>query len=99
MAVSDIVLERPLPPELQNDPESYAACIGGAILREEYLRLLGEAGLTEIRVTREVDAGPMLQDYPGPVSDELRSCCSPSALSGLISSIHVAARRPAEFRS
>jgi SAM-dependent methyltransferase len=94
MAVSDIVLERPLPAELQGDAATYVGCVSGAILRDEYLRLLGEAGLTEVRVTKEADAAGMLTEAPGPVSETLRSCCGPGALSGFISSFHVEARRP-----
>jgi arsenite methyltransferase len=94
MAVSDIVLERPLPPEVSQDAAAYAACISGAIQRDEYLRLLGEAGLTDIAVTKEVDAGEMLLESPGPVSDLLRECYTEDDLRGLVTSLHVAARRP-----
>jgi SAM-dependent methyltransferase len=98
VAVSDIVLEAALPPGLSEDPASYAGCVGGAILRADYLRLLGEAGLTDIRVTQEADAAAMLLDTPGPVSEGMWSCCTSQALAGVISSIHVAARRPEDPR-
>jgi SAM-dependent methyltransferase len=94
IAVSDIVLERPLPPEILADAAAYAACISGAIQREEYLRLLREAGLAEVRVTQETDASEMLLASPGPVSDLLRDRYAAEDLRGWVSSIHVAARRP-----
>ncbi|HUT61469.1 MAG TPA: arsenite methyltransferase [Phycisphaerae bacterium] len=50
MTVSDIVLNRPLPPSVRDDPGFYAACIAGALLREDYLRAIGEAGFRKIEV-------------------------------------------------
>jgi SAM-dependent methyltransferase len=96
IAVSDIVLERPLPAELQGDAATYVGCVGGAILREEYLRLLGESGLADVRVTKEVDAGGILAEAPGSVSELVRSCCAPASLAGLATSIHLEAVRPTE---
>jgi arsenite methyltransferase len=94
IAVSDIVLERPLPPELAADATAYAACVGGAILRGDYLRMLEEAGLTDVRVTAEVDAAGLLLDSPD-VRNPVTECgCAASVPGGLVSSIHVAARRP-----
>lgn len=37
VAVSDIALKKPLPPELGNDLLAYAGCIAGAILIEDYV--------------------------------------------------------------
>jgi arsenite methyltransferase len=96
IAVSDIVLERPLPPEILEDAAAYAACISGAIEREEYLRLLREAGLSEVRVTQETDACEMLLASSGPVSDLLRDRYAAEELRGWVTSIHVAARRPGD---
>lgn len=96
IAVSDIVLERPLPEALGSDPAAYAVCISGAIPRSDYLRLLEEAGLADVRVTQAVDAAEMLLESEGPVSDAARGCCGPGELRGVISSIHVTARRPGD---
>lgn len=50
MIISDIVLNRPLPPSLKNDPGLYAACIAGALLREEYLDAIRAAGFTSVEI-------------------------------------------------
>jgi SAM-dependent methyltransferase len=50
LAVSDIVLTRPLPQELREDLEAYAGCIGGAELADVYLDMIRAAGFTDIRV-------------------------------------------------
>jgi arsenite methyltransferase len=96
LAVSDIVLERPLPAEILDNAAAYVGCISGTIQRDDYLRLLQEAGLAEVRVTQEADASGMLAEAPGPVSDLVRTCCTPASLAGLATSIHVEAVRSSE---
>src|SRR5574340_21349 len=39
LAVSDIVLEKPLPASLQGDADAYCSCVSGAILRADSLAL------------------------------------------------------------
>ncbi|MDQ1275950.1 MAG: arsenite methyltransferase [Euryarchaeota archaeon] len=46
MYISDMVLLEDLPEELKNDSELLAGCIAGAVLKEEYLRLLKKAGFS-----------------------------------------------------
>jgi SAM-dependent methyltransferase len=58
--VSDIVLERPLPPEILQSVDAYLGCVGGASLRHEYLRTIEKAGFREVRVEREAGFGDML---------------------------------------
>ncbi len=50
MIVSDIVLNRPLPESLRNDAGLYAACIAGALLREEYLSAIRSAGFQHVEL-------------------------------------------------
>ena len=56
-AVSDIVLTRPLPPKVQRDLMSWAGCVAGALLEEEYREKLAMAGFMdiEVEVTRVYD--------------------------------------------
>jgi SAM-dependent methyltransferase len=51
--ISDLVLERPLPPELIGSIDAYLGCVGGASLRAEYLETIEKAGFGEVRVERE----------------------------------------------
>ena len=46
MYVSDMVLLAELPEELKNDKDLLAGCVAGAVLKEEYLRLLKNAGFS-----------------------------------------------------
>lgn len=53
LMVSDLVLERPLPPALSQDMDAYGACIAGALLRSEYLAAIEAAGFTGVSVVGE----------------------------------------------
>jgi SAM-dependent methyltransferase len=53
MLISDIVLESSLPQETRDEVASYTGCLGGAILKEEYLQLIRDAGFTDVRIVSE----------------------------------------------
>lgn len=61
LMVSDVVLVKPLPEELLNDKDLLIGCVSGAILKEDYLSLLKQAGFTDITVHKETPA--FLPDY------------------------------------
>ncbi|HBI42307.1 MAG TPA: SAM-dependent methyltransferase [Planctomycetales bacterium] len=73
LAVSDIALKKPLPPELGADLMAYVGCIAGAVLVEEYRRGLAEAGFAHIEV---IDAGTDLNAYAK--VENQSGCCSPA---------------------
>jgi len=50
ISLSDIVLLGEVPVSLRDSVEAYVACLSGAILKDEYLRLIEEAGFTDVRV-------------------------------------------------
>lgn len=49
--VSDIVLSKPLPKEVSDEVITYTSCIGGAILDEEYLQHMRDAGFENVKIT------------------------------------------------
>lgn len=51
--ISDLVLSRDLPVAVAGSLAAYAGCIAGAVLKEEYLRIMEEAGFRELRVVQE----------------------------------------------
>jgi SAM-dependent methyltransferase len=59
IAVSDIILSEPLPPELVEHAASWIACLSGASTQEEYLGNLRAAGFENIEYSRK-PAGPLL---------------------------------------
>jgi len=61
LMVSDVVLVKPLPEELLNNKDLLIGCVSGAILKEDYISLLEQAGFTEITIHKETPA--FLPDY------------------------------------
>ena len=53
LMVSDIVLEKELPEAVRESVQAYIGCIAGAILENEYLGAIENAGFTNVRVTDE----------------------------------------------
>lgn len=72
LAVSDIALKKPLPPEIGSDLMAYVGCIAGAIPIEEYRRGLAEAGFGHVEV---IDTGADLNAYTK--VENQAGCCSP----------------------
>jgi len=59
LAVSDIVLSEPLPPDIGKLAASWIACVGGALTEKEYLGYMRSAGFENVDYTRK-PAGPLL---------------------------------------
>jgi SAM-dependent methyltransferase len=53
LLVSDLVLTRPLSPALQKNVDLYVGCVAGASLRDDYLRMMREAGFADVQVVAE----------------------------------------------
>ena len=74
-SISDIVLQGELSDELRNEATLYAGCISGAVQKDEYLRVIKEAGFINITIQkdRKIDipneilskflTGDQLRDY------------------------------------
>jgi len=80
LAVSDIALKRPLPPEIGEDLMAYVGCIAGAVLIDDYRKALFDAGFAHVEI---IDSGADLNAYAqiGPGSD----CCgSPSGVLAVV---------------
>jgi arsenite methyltransferase len=60
LAVSDIALKQPLPPEIGNDLLAYLGCVAGAILVDDYRRDLIESGLAHVQI---LETGSDLNAY------------------------------------
>jgi SAM-dependent methyltransferase len=56
LMISDIVLERPLPPEVASSVDAYLGCVGGASVRGDYLETIGKAGFREVTILKEASA-------------------------------------------
>jgi SAM-dependent methyltransferase len=73
VAVSDIALKQPLPPELASDLAAYVGCIAGAVPILEYGRGLRDAGFATVQVVdtkKDLNAYAKVENQSG--------CCSPA---------------------
>ena len=53
LMVSDIVLEKELPENVRNSIEAYIGCLSGAIMKDEYLRAIKNAGFRDVKIMDE----------------------------------------------
>jgi SAM-dependent methyltransferase len=88
VAVSDIALKKPLPPEVRSDLLAYVGCIAGAALIGDYVRDLTAAGFSAVQVVdtrKDLNAYAKVEgqagccsatvEAPAPVASE---CCTPA---------------------
>jgi arsenite methyltransferase len=98
LAVSDVVLQRELPEFVRRSTEAYIGCLAGAILKEEYIKIIESIGFRDIRIIEESafpieslvceSAGPSLNDMPEISDEELRE------LEDSVSSVKLTAHKP-----
>jgi len=88
IVVSDIVLNRELPPALKKHAGLYAACVAGALQRRDYLAAVKAAGFTGIKLLSEKTYHSDGSGFDPVTSKAAR------ALDGVASSITVFARKP-----
>jgi len=72
LAISDIALKQPLPPEVAGDLAAYVGCIAGAISLDDYRRGLNAAGFAHVDIR---DTGADLNAYAE--VHRQPACCSP----------------------
>lgn len=53
LMVSDIVLLKPLPDEIQKSSEAYTSCVAGAEIKDKYIGLMRAAGFKDVKVLSE----------------------------------------------
>ncbi len=93
MAVSDIVKLKKLPDVIQNDPDAVSACMAGALMYDEYLSAISQAGLSDVEVLSKQDFGEMFFVTDGPFGASMKEVFDGGDASGFIVSIKVSARK------
>lgn len=89
IVVSDIVLNRELPPVLKKHAGLYAACVAGALVRKDYLGAIRAAGFAGIKLLTDKTYSSAGSGFD-PVTSK-----AGKALDGAAASITVFARKPA----
>jgi len=87
VAVSDIALKKPLPPEVGSDLLAYVGCIAGAVLIDDYVRDLTAAGFSGVQVVdtkKDLNAYAKVEGQSGccvPAVEPTGGCCGPTGCS------------------
>ena len=53
LMISDIVLLRELPEAVKKNAKAYISCVSGAVMKDEYVRLVKDAGFKNVEITEE----------------------------------------------
>jgi arsenite methyltransferase len=55
VAISDVVSYGQIPESIRQDAEAWAGCISGAVDQDEYLEIMRDTGLENVRIAQKVD--------------------------------------------
>lgn len=99
VAIADIVLQQPLPPELAQSKEAWAGCLAGAVLINDYLSIIEQAGLCDVAVVSQHEASELFDassccDPMAQATASAAAECGESSLAGLALSVIVSGRKP-----
>lgn len=91
-SVSDIVSTKSLPGKLREAAELYAGCVSGALVKEDYLDIIGRSRFTDVKVMKERSIA-LPEDMPGEIDPADVEALKSSGAA--ILSITVRGRKPA----
>lgn len=99
LAVSDVVLTRELPEFVKSSSKAYIGCLAGAIMKEQYLKIIRGVGFSEVDVVAESSfpvesllcetAGSSVIEKPSISAEQLKE------VAGSVLSIKISAKKPA----
>lgn len=96
VAVSDLALLQPLPPDIRQSVEALVGCVAGAVLVSETERMACEAGLSDIVLNPKSDYINGMVDWQDPLYQKIMASLPPGTKPGdIITSLEVTARKPA----
>jgi len=98
LAVSDVVLRKELPDFVKQSTKAYIGCLAGAIIKEDYLKIIESVGFKDVQVVEET-AFPiesLLCDTSGPATIEMPKISAEDIKEAedSVSSIKVSATKP-----
>jgi SAM-dependent methyltransferase len=53
LLISDIVLLKELPKAMKKSKQAYVGCVSGAVMKDQYLELIKDAGFRDVKVNEE----------------------------------------------
>jgi ubiquinone/menaquinone biosynthesis C-methylase UbiE len=90
VAISDIALLKQLPKKIRENAEAYVSCLAGAVLVDEYKKLVESSGLKEIKITEKNVSGCVETDTQDPLGQAiLEGLEEGESLEGYVVSLYV----------
>lgn len=96
--ISDMVWLKEPPAFIRESLDAYASCVGGALLKDDYLQSIERSGLTEVKVVSEtafpqdvILSDPDLKDF---VTEHKLPASQVSELAATVKSIKVSGKKP-----
>jgi ubiquinone/menaquinone biosynthesis C-methylase UbiE len=98
LMVSDVVLLKELPEVIKNSVEAYVGCLSGAIMKEQYLNAIEQAGFKQVKILKETKfpIKYMINDPTAKVVREKTSISSKDVeeIADTVASVRVSAIKP-----
>lgn len=66
IAISDMALTKDLPAEIRDNIRAYTGCVAGAVLVDEYKKIVEASGFRDVRITIKASAGCMINQTKDP---------------------------------
>lgn len=96
VAISDIVLLRPLPEAVRTMVEALVGCVAGAALADDLRAMMEGAGLADIQLTPKSDYIGVMNDSQDPLYQAIsKHLPAGTTAADFVGSMEIAARRPA----
>jgi SAM-dependent methyltransferase len=92
IAISDIALLKELPRKIRESMEAYVGCVGGAVLVEDYEKLVEAAGLQDVRIAVTGSSACINVDTKDPIGRAVLDAFGPEeSLDAYVASVHIEA--------
>ena len=96
--VSDIVLLRALPEAIRNSVKAYIGCLSGAIMKDDYIEAIRQAGFEEVKILQETHFPIKYMNNDPTAKAALRSCDisleNVEGIADAIASVRVFGKKP-----
>jgi SAM-dependent methyltransferase len=94
IAISDIALLKELPEKIRESMEAYVGCVGGAVLIDDYRKIVEAAMLQEVRVTVTGSSACINVDTKDPIGRAVLDALGPEeSLDAYVASVYVEGRK------
>lgn len=96
IAVSDIVLKKPLPEAIRTDAEALVGCVAGALLIDELRAIIAENGLVDAALVEKPGYVQAMEESKDHIAKRVKELLQPGeTMADYIASMDISARKPA----